>query len=79
MVTELYKILQKSQGVLQVVLKRNTIRPRQSRYKLPPPLFDGSYGKREEWRNKFIVYIALQHYEYVPLLHLTESATATLY
>ena len=48
------------------------------RCKLQPPLFDGSYGKYEEWRNKFIADMALQHYEYVPLLHSSETATAAL-
>ncbi len=31
------------------------------KYKLAPPLLDGDYSKYEDWKHKFLAYMALQH------------------
>ena len=48
------------------------------RYKLAPPLFDGDYSKYEDWKHKFIAYMALQHPDYTRLLKSSEAATTVL-
>ena len=48
------------------------------RYKLAPPLFDGDYSKYEDWKHKFIAYMALQHADYTKLLKSSEAATTVL-
>ena len=48
------------------------------RYKLAPPLFDGDYSKYEDWKHKFIAYMALQHSDYTTLLKSSETATTVL-
>ena len=48
------------------------------RYKLAPPLFDGDYSKYEDWKHKFIAYMALQHSDYTKLLKSSEAATTVL-
>ena len=48
------------------------------RYKLAPPFFDGDYSKYEDWKHKFIAYMALQHSDYTRLLKSSEAATTVL-
>ena len=48
------------------------------RYKLAPPFFDGDYSKYEDWKHKFIAYMALQHSDYTRLLKSSEAATTAL-
>ena len=48
------------------------------RYKLAPPFFDGDYSKYEDWKHKFIAYMALQHADYTRLLKSSEAATTVL-
>ena len=48
------------------------------RYKLTPPLFDGDYSKYEDWKHKFMAYMALQRSDYTRLLKSSEVATTVL-
>ena len=47
-------------------------------YKLAPALFDGDYSKYEDWKHKFVAYMALQHPDYTKLLKSSEAATTVL-
>ena len=44
----------------------------------PHPLFDGDCSKYEDWKHKFIAYMALQHSDYTRLLQSSEVATTVL-
>ena len=48
------------------------------RYKLAPPLFDGDYSKYEDWKHKFVAYMAPQHSDYTRLPKSSEVATTVL-
>jgi len=48
------------------------------RYKLAPRLFDGDYSKYEDWKHKFVAYMALHHSDYTRLLKSSAAATTVL-
>ena len=45
------------------------------RYKLAPPLFHGDHSKYEDWKHKFIAYMAPQRSDYTGLFKSSEAAT----
>ena len=48
------------------------------RCKLAPPLFDCDYSKYEDWKRKFMAYMALQNADYTRLIKSSKAATAVL-